>query len=505
MMVADQSVGDGGSATKPARRFRWGRLVIAVTLLALLTVVLAPRMFGSRLVYQSLLNRLQTGAFSLSVDSIELRWLRPVVLNGITITDTETPGVPAIQIEKIAADRGLLRLLFHGGDLGDWSIRNTQVDLTLLESDGRFRNLLAALGATDLRQNSNPEFAKRPPHFHARIVLTKTEVVVRQREADTPLVVVPAFDLQAAYAVQDEVPLLSLAATRLLDDVELTPELVRAGLAFAAPLLAEATWVDGRVTADLQPIRIPLSAPLRSSGKAELRFDAVRLGIKNPEIRSALERAAKALGREPVHELVVLDGNLVRVSMDEGKVHHDGLQFGLPQVDRRLQVSSHGSVGLQDRTLDLLVEIPVPLEFIAGRDTVRQLGVPTVTLPVQGYLGAPSFEWKPFRQDAAGVFGDIAGQVADEAPAVAAIVSALGSVTGGETDQAIAAAAEVFQGLSKRLRERRQENRRSQDQTAAQEQEQRAADEASTAEDEPARTRNRPLLNRLRQRLESRP
>lgn len=496
-----------GQVSKPVGRIRWRRLALACALLALLVMVFAPTVFGSRLVFQSLLNRLKTGSFALTVESIELRWLSPLIISGITITDNENPRVPAIAIDQIAGDRGLLSLLFHGGDLGTWTIGNTQVDLTLLEADGRFRNLLTALGQPDSASVSKPERGKSPANFHASIFLTNTEVIVRKRHADAPLVVVPAFDLQATYAIEENSPVISVAATRLLDDVKLTPELVRAGLAYAAPLLAQATWVDGRVTVEVEPVRVPLATPLLSSGYARVRLDAVRLGVNNQEILSAMERAAKALGREAVNELVVLNGTVIHLTMGDGKVHHEGLKFGLPQIDSRLQISSAGSVGLQDRSLDLLIDIPIPLEYIAGRDAVHQLGIPTVTLPVQGHLGQPTLSWKPFRQDIAKVFGNIASQVSDEAPAVSAIMSAVSSVSSGDADQAIMAAAGAIEGLSKffqQQRQQRQSSRQPEAESAAGEASQKPQVDGAGQDDASQRPRNRPVLDRLRQRRESR-
>src|SRR5262249_4571820 len=53
---------------------------------------------------------------------------------------------------------------------------------------------------------------------------------------------------------------------------------------------------------------------------------------------------------------LVADGE-VNFRMREGRLHHEGLRIGFPDIDPELVVSSRGSVGL-DETLDLHLELP---------------------------------------------------------------------------------------------------------------------------------------------------
>ena len=47
----------------------------------------------------------------------------------------------------------------------------------------------------------------------------------------------------------------------------------------------------------------------------------------------------------------------IRFQVREGRLHHEGLRIGFPDIDPALQVTSRGSVGL-DKSLDLFVELP---------------------------------------------------------------------------------------------------------------------------------------------------
>ena len=71
-----------------------------------------------------------------------------------------------------------------------------------------------------------------------------------------------------------------------------------------------------------------------------------------------------------------MDVTQVRVSLDNGFVRYEGMRFGLPRLDPRLQLVTSGQVGIVDRSMDLGLEFPVPLEWLARTVEVRAVGVP---------------------------------------------------------------------------------------------------------------------------------
>ncbi len=112
-------------------------------------------------------------------------------------------------------------------------------------------------------------------------------------------------------------------------------------------------------------------------------------------------------------------------------------------------------MGLEDKSLDLLVNVPVPIEQLARRAEVQKLGVPTLRLPIKGTLDDPNVDWTSMRGDAATLLASIRQAFRDEAPAAANVVGALEGLAEGKADQAIGAAVDVIQ----QLRERRQEDK----------------------------------------------
>ena len=47
----------------------------------------------------------------------------------------------------------------------------------------------------------------------------------------------------------------------------------------------------------------------------------------------------------------------IHFQLRDGRLHHEGLRVGFPEIDPDLVVSSRGSIGL-DETLDLHLELP---------------------------------------------------------------------------------------------------------------------------------------------------
>ena len=63
---------------------------------------------------------------------------------------------------------------------------------------------------------------------------------------------------------------LIVAPTTLMDQVELTPELVELGLDYALPLLAKSTWFDGRISLSIGRVDVPIDRPTRATGELQL-------------------------------------------------------------------------------------------------------------------------------------------------------------------------------------------------------------------------------------------
>ena len=352
-----------------------------------------------------------------------------------------------VSIHSIKSNRGLLAYLLNGRNLGRVEINEPKLDIALLEDGSNLERLVKSIQG---KPSDNAPKSKSRPKLDLDLAVRNLSVQVMPVDGGKALQVIPPMNADISYRALNEDALLTVQPMQVLDQAELTPELVRLGVGLAVPLLAKSAWFDGRISLKTKEIRVPLANPLESKGEATLTLHQVRSGPSEPLIVGALDTLANLRGKEPSHELVFVDGSEVIIQVADGRVFHSGLEAGLPRLDPRLQIATEGYVGLADRSLDLSVEIPIPIEQIARRESVQQLGVPRVKLPVGGTLDDPEIKWSVMRGESALLLATIAGKLQTDAPLTSTIVDAIGDVTQGKADEAIATAVDFVKNLRQR-------------------------------------------------------
>ena len=190
--------------------------------------------------------------------------------------------------------------------------------------------------------------------------------------------------------------LLVLPKEKVLDQVRLSPELCNQWLKFVAPLLADATQVDGRFSLDVTKGTLPLSAP--TSGTVDGTFAVheaqVRPGSLAAEIVGAVEQVRSIVQRRPPKPLnrerpfMKMPAQEVPFRLAEGRVAHQGATF----VFSDLVVRTSGTVGL-DESLDLIADIPIKDEWLGSNDKLLgSLKGKTVQIPIRGTLSRPQLD-----------------------------------------------------------------------------------------------------------------
>jgi hypothetical protein len=422
-----------------------------------LMIAAFPTIVGSRWFYQPLVDRLAIQGFRLQIDKAEIRWLQPLALRGIHLKQMDAPKLDqagdraqardVIEIKAIESNRSLIGYLLGGRDLGQLRIIEPRIDIEMLEDTSNLEKLVDAVSNKTSAESSKP--ATTPAQIDWVIEVKGMSVSVTGQEASDLLLVVPQFDTRLEYLARDQQPMLIVSPSRVLDHVTVSPELVRLGLGRAIPLLAKSAWFDGSVSLETQRIEIPLDRPQASRGRGTLTLHEVRTGPSEPVVFNILEMIAKLRGKEPVYELVFIDGSRIDVTAADGMIDHQGVQIGLPKIDPRLQITSAGRVGIIEPELDLQVGIPVPIEMVARRESVQQLGIPQISLPIRGTIEKPVIDWTSMRQESSDLIGLIAAALGQEAPGSAAAFDILGAVTKGEADGAISATVDLFKEFRK--------------------------------------------------------
>lgn len=426
------------------------RALLALALVGSVFVAFLPNLLSSRVVYGRLLDRLRAEQFRLNVESMSLSWLAPIRLTGISIEQEGKQGSKLLQIREVRSEKNLLPFLLSRRQLGRWEVIEPEIDVKLLQDGSNVQDLARAIGG------DKPKTAEKnaPARVDVEVGIRRASVVVRKADGSSPLVVVPPLDCDLSYSWAEGEPIVDVQPTQWLSRVKLTPELMNIGLELALPALADATWLDGEVSLRSGAIHLPLNRLVESKGDATISLHDVRAGLQKAEMIAVANMLARLVGQEGKSELSFINGSEVLVQVENGFVSHEGMRLGLPRVDQRLQIATSGRVGMLDRSLQGMMEFPVPLQWLARNEDVRNLGVPTVSLPISGTLDEPTIEWTAMRQESAELLALIRNQLGDNSAVKTAAVATLEGLASGKGDDAIRATADLV-GQLRELRRKR--------------------------------------------------
>jgi hypothetical protein len=191
-------------------------------------------------------------------------------------------------------------------------------------------------------------------------------------------------------------PLLTLAEGRILDDIQLTPELCRRWMKFVAPLLAEATEADGRFSLDLHDASIPLATPTtgRLRGQLQIHQARVRPGPLAREFLSVAQQIKNLTRRgnssrifDPERSVVSMPSQQIHFRLHDGQVDHEGLVMHIGDVE----VRTAGWVSLNER-LAVTAHIPIQDDWIDDQRLLAGLRGQVLTIPVTGTLPNPKLD-----------------------------------------------------------------------------------------------------------------
>ena len=130
---------------------------------------------------------------------------------------------------------------------------------------------------------------------------------------------------------------LTLDQEALLQNVKLTPDMCRTWLKYVAPVVANATQIQGVVSVDLSGAKIPLAAPSTSevAGRVMLSDAYVGPGPFSQQfidlatqVKSAVERQPFAPGG-PANQWVAIPRQNIDFVMQDGRVHHNNIQVAI--------------------------------------------------------------------------------------------------------------------------------------------------------------------------------
>jgi hypothetical protein len=222
-----------------------------------------------------------------------------------------------------------------------------------------------------------------------RLQLVPLQVFVSTGRVET----LPWLDLSASPRafVLDEGPLVR--------DVAFTEEMCRTWLKYVSPLLADATGMEGRFSAQSGGGRMPLGDPRAAdvSGMLEVHSGRVGPGPLAQQVIAIVEQVRTvAEGRVPPlfggggrrqRTWLELPEQNVKVRVSDGRVHHERMQY----VAGDVTVATRGSVGF-DESLDAVLEIPLQDNWLESNRYLASLKGQTVEVPLGGTLDQPQVD-----------------------------------------------------------------------------------------------------------------
>ncbi|MCX7432572.1 MAG: hypothetical protein NTY17_16535 [Planctomycetia bacterium] len=338
--------------------------------------------------------------------SVKLGWLGPMVFEDIHIVPHDGSREPA-SIKRVELSHGLAGILLSLGDLGRVRVEGLEANVEF-DADrnsnlkGLFFPALAGPGAAARPHNGKPGAV--------RVQLDVVGAVVRMIGpwADDPWVSDP-INVQArlapsADAMRSE---WTVEPVQLLADARLEPAVAQGVLAYIAPVMAGATRTSGRFSLRINSATLPVSAAEGGRVSGVLAMHAVDLG-PGPLAQRAIQSLPFNL---PVPQSIrIADESHVEFQLADRRMSHKGLAFGVPlaKPGQRLDIRSSGSVGLDDKTLQLKLELPIPADLPQDRPLLAALSGRTFSVGVGGFLGEPRIDFDgSLRANAGGVVAEL--------------------------------------------------------------------------------------------------
>ena len=194
-------------------------------------------------------------------------------------------------------------------------------------------------------------------------------------------------------------------AGRVIENMELTREVCNAWLKFIAPVLSEATRIEGRFSLDLDATQIRLDDPAARalSGRMTIASGEVFPGPVFAEISDMIGQIVSLIDGNPARDLLGLEKPLIRIEqqtvefkLEHQRVYHSPLEMHL----RNVVIRTKGSVGV-DQTLAIVAEIAFSDELISQAKFLGPLKGRILEIPIQGTLRKPKIDASVIRRLAA--------------------------------------------------------------------------------------------------------
>jgi hypothetical protein len=346
--------------------------------------------------------------------SVKLGWLGPLVLEDIHVVPHDG-GREAISIRRVEISHGLAGILLSLGDLGRLRVEGLEADVVFdAERNSNLKKMFQATPAAIASDDPAADGPQPASHSPVRMQLDVVNAIVRiagpwsaEQWVSDPI------NVRARLAPSANGPWSewNVEPVQLLADARLEPAVAQGVLAYIAPVMADATRTGGRFSLRLEGATLPVGAPEGGRLSGVLSMHAVDLG-PGPLVMNIIRSLPFTLPAPPA--IRIADQSHVEFHLADRRVWHKGLEFGVPlsKPGQRLDLQSSGSVGLDDKSLDLKLELPIPADLPQDRPLLASLAGRTFSVRIGGILGEPRVNFDgSLRATAGDVVAELVGRL----------------------------------------------------------------------------------------------
>jgi len=325
-------------------------------------------------------------AAEVSIGRARVGWTGPIVIEDLRVVP-HSQARPPLSIRRIEGAHGLLAILLSAGDLGRLRVEGLEADVVF--NADRTSNLTGLMVPAAASAAAGGDVSPRRTPLRMQIEIEDAVARISGPWADESWASDPTdVRVKLAPLPDGSASAWTIDRVQLLRDATLEANVAQGVLAYIAPVLADATRTSGRFSLRIDGATFPVGAPQAARLAGVLSMHAVDVG-PGPMVTRLLDSLPGRL--ELPRSIRLADDSEVEFHLANRRVWHKGLEFGLPlaKPGQRLDIHSSGSVGLDDRTLDLKLELPVPADLPADRPLLAALAGKSVSLGIGGVLGEP--------------------------------------------------------------------------------------------------------------------
>ncbi len=187
----------------------------------------------------------------------------------------------------------------------------------------------------------------------------------------------------------------------VLENVEITPEMCQGWLKYVAPLVAEATSIDGKMSLRLDDARLTPADPKRQTVAGQLIMHNVTVGpgpLSNQVI--SLVKQVDAIRKKDFTQAVStqtvwmnMPEQQIDFQMADGRITHRNVNVKVGDAN----ISTTGSVSV-DRQLDMMATMPIPDDWIEKSPLLVGMRGQSLNFPVRGTIQKPQMDAEGLRQ-----------------------------------------------------------------------------------------------------------